>query len=258
MIDAPEHVAERIYQAGFFEDQWDNEYYGCLWVLGDLLNQLEKKRRGVEREIVVDNGLLPPGESDKELFRYQSSTALSDKIDLRHRELTSIFSKDPDWRCLTRCLKDGRCLKDEVIAGLFEVHPPDKDTKRAKVIAIGKTEFHIWGHSRAIAGLTETRSEYVTSIWNNRGGQAEPSEFKKDGVKARDSYRCVKCNQTPEQGEIHHIVPPREGGGSDERNLAYLCKECHLEAHDGHFMNAPIHDTVDEFWGWANRKHPYE
>lgn len=33
--------------------------------------------------------------------------------------------------------------------------------------------------------------------------------------------------------EIHHRVRVADGGGNDAGNLAGLCRQCHVEAHDG-------------------------
>ena len=47
----------------------------------------------------------------------------------------------------------------------------------------------------------------------------------------RDKQRvCANCGST-ENLDVHHIVPVSKGGITEESNLVYLCKSCHLKAH---------------------------
>lgn len=38
--------------------------------------------------------------------------------------------------------------------------------------------------------------------------------------------------------EIHHLVRVADGGGNEASNLMALCRECHLEAHEGDGVSA--------------------
>lgn len=77
------------------------------------------------------------------------------------------------------------------------------------------------------------------------GSESVPDRMEKE-VKERDGRSCVRCGSTKNNElEIHHILP----GDSTKRNLATLCRDCHLDAHKGDFY-APgfSYDTRGEFW----------
>ncbi len=46
----------------------------------------------------------------------------------------------------------------------------------------------------------------------------------------RDGYKCRYCGKEHDL-ELHHIVPYRDRGATNESNLIVLCKGCHKRAH---------------------------
>jgi len=48
---------------------------------------------------------------------------------------------------------------------------------------------------------------------------------------------CMKKGQLVDATEVHHVIPLRDGGSSDESNLMSLCKSCHSKytAREGGF-----------------------
>jgi predicted restriction endonuclease len=49
----------------------------------------------------------------------------------------------------------------------------------------------------------------------------------------RLNLACSRCGWDKETGDIHHIVPRKQGGTDDHRNLTYLCPNCHRLADRG-------------------------
>lgn len=71
----------------------------------------------------------------------------------------------------------------------------------------------------------------------------------RERVLKRDDAECVRCGVSDgEELVIHHVIP----GESTEENLATLCRECHLDVHDGAFGEGVAYESRDEFWEqWA-------
>ena len=40
---------------------------------------------------------------------------------------------------------------------------------------------------------------------------------------------CLKAGRLVPADEVHHIVPPEEGGTHEDENLMALCKSCHTK-----------------------------
>lgn len=71
-------------------------------------------------------------------------------------------------------------------------------------------------------------------------------------IRDRDDDSCVRCEST-NQTVVHHIDPVGKDGPAVMQNLAVLCKRCHTEAHDGTVNKGDvIHESVEQFWSWAN------
>lgn len=68
-------------------------------------------------------------------------------------------------------------------------------------------------------------------------------------VLERDDHCCVRCGAgDAEDVEIHHVIP----GESQERNLATLCPDGHIEAHGGAYGDGVAYESRAEFWEeWA-------
>lgn len=253
-IGVSEHWTDELISPSVWDaNRWDDRYVATLRVLGRILYQLQKKKDGVEARIAWDEGWITGIDRDVAPMEYHSSTALADKIEHSIREVTAVFAESPEWRTISCDLKEARRLKDDLLADLYARHPPAKDTKKARIRSLVDAGLDLYADKRALAGLTETSKQYVNSIRNNRGGDAEPRDIDKTDVRIRDNDRCVKCGCSPEQEHFHHIIPPRAGGGRDPENIALLCVDCHLAAHGGHFGKSPIYDTTDEFWEWTRK-----
>ncbi|MGD9562899.1 MAG: HNH endonuclease [Pyrinomonadaceae bacterium] len=52
----------------------------------------------------------------------------------------------------------------------------------------------------------------------------------------RDSYRCRACRKRT-RGQVHHVVPRRNGGTNHFSNLITLCGRCHM-------LVSPVPDWV--------------
>jgi 5-methylcytosine-specific restriction protein A len=44
---------------------------------------------------------------------------------------------------------------------------------------------------------------------------------------------CLKAGRLVPADEVHHIVPPEEGGTHAEENLMSLCRSCHTKTRSG-------------------------
>ena len=53
-------------------------------------------------------------------------------------------------------------------------------------------------------------------------------------VLERDNNTCRKCGKSPSK-QVHHIIPLREGGKNEVKNLITLCKRCHNIADNLYF-----------------------
>lgn len=106
--------------------------------------------------------------------------------------------------------------------------------------AVGTTPRYV----RQVVG-TESNGEIYKIIDSMEflGSESVPNNLAVE-VKARDDRRCVQCEYTQDI-EVHHIIP----GESTLENLATLCRNCHLEAHEGNFYSSNLaYDTCDGFW----------
>jgi len=55
-------------------------------------------------------------------------------------------------------------------------------------------------------------------------------------IHKRDELTCLNCGESFEDANnlhAHHIVPRGDGGSTNHRNLASLCKRCHEAIHEG-------------------------
>jgi hypothetical protein len=229
-----------------------NSHLATLYVLGRILYQLDRHKYRLEAKLAWDSDWISGCDRGLAPTEYYSITALAEKIPESTREITATFADSSDWRLICGDMWRGREFRDEVISDIYASYPPAKDSKRGRIKALDRAGFHLAADKRAIAGLTDSDKEYVSSIWNKRGGEAEASEHDRRHVLERDGWECVRCNTVPESEQIHHIIPPRQGGGSDGENLALLCMDCHLDAHEGWFANPPIYDSREEFWEWVS------
>ena len=53
------------------------------------------------------------------------------------------------------------------------------------------------------------------------------SKRMRDKIKERDDYRCVKCGDSEDSLEVHHIVAFGDFGSHSPENLITLCWNCH-------------------------------
>lgn len=229
----------------------ENKFRATLYVLGKILNQLEAEKNRVEANIAWDQGWIDEESRDHAVSKYASLEALADENSESSREIAATLAESHEWHAIIRDLRKARLFRDDIIAEFFEQYPPEGATKRAKIQALQRGGFELWGDKKAIAGLTEASVGYVNSIRNNRGGDAEISKDDRAKVWRRDNGKCVRCGVEPDREQFHHIIPPRIGGNGDPENIAVLCYDCHLDAHNGDFPNLPRYDTKEEFWEWV-------
>lgn len=67
----------------------------------------------------------------------------------------------------------------------------------------------------------------VVHDWRHRPNRADGTPRRvRNGVLARDGYRCVDCSGTTDL-EVDHIIPRAVGGSDHPANLRTLCRRCH-------------------------------
>lgn len=64
---------------------------------------------------------------------------------------------------------------------------------------------------------------------------------------------CFTCNWYHEGvvGDVHHIIPRKNGGTNENTNLTYICPNCHRLAHSGILKSEElisIHDYLGDSW----------
>lgn len=83
--------------------------------------------------------------------------------------------------------------------------------------------------------------------WFGSGKYPPDWDQRREAVKARDDYRCLRCDRhvgSVETVHIHHLVPLDNGGNNELSNLATLCGKCHALMH-------PEVDDLDANWSHA-------
>ena len=64
--------------------------------------------------------------------------------------------------------------------------------------------------------------------------EAQKLNRKRQKIARRQGYKCIVCGQSIFNGEppqIHHIVPRKDGGSDDAKNLVFLHQYCHHKIH---------------------------
>jgi len=77
----------------------------------------------------------------------------------------------------------------------------------------------------------------ITKVDLRRGSQIATERIRgyeltkiRERIALRDDYICQICGRATAQGEVDHIVPLSSGGGNNEDNLQWICREpCHRE-----------------------------
>jgi DNA-directed RNA polymerase subunit M/transcription elongation factor TFIIS len=63
------------------------------------------------------------------------------------------------------------------------------------------------------------------------------------------NFGCSSCGWREAIGDIHHIVPQKEGGTDEHNNLTYLCPNCHRLLHNGKEINfLTIEKQLGDLW----------
>lgn len=69
----------------------------------------------------------------------------------------------------------------------------------------------------------------VINFWDAVGF----TEKIKEEVRERDSYKCMICELSEGQLEVHHVLKRAFGGSNDPHNLITLCTSCHRAVETG-------------------------
>lgn len=77
------------------------------------------------------------------------------------------------------------------------------------------------------AHAEQARKRWDTAFYND-------PEYKRARLLAmrRDRFRCLRCGRGKPDGvklEADHVIPLRDGGTHDVKNLATLCRDCHRQ-----------------------------
>lgn len=129
--------------------------------------------------------------------------------------------------------------------------------KTGKIIAALKRDFDSDLPTRVVAEAMECDIELVRRYRYTRdrgvidtqvGRRESIPKSVRDEVRERDGDECAKCSWEYDLS-LHHIVPKSHGGSDHLSNLAFLCPDCHLEAHAGDFSERRIaYDDREDFW----------
>jgi len=63
----------------------------------------------------------------------------------------------------------------------------------------------------------------------------------------RMELSCSRCGWDEDVCDIHHIIPKKDGGTDDHRNLTYICPNCHRLAGNGKIDPK----TLISFWDYV-------
>lgn len=68
----------------------------------------------------------------------------------------------------------------------------------------------------------------------------------REGILQRDRYSCLLCSHDGGDTslEVHHIIPRLKGGTHNPRNLATVCRTCHLKIHSSHDTTECQHEST--------------
>lgn len=160
---------------------------------------------------------------------------------------------------------------------------PAEITKKNRICVV-KRGFGMETHGKALAEATNSSSSYISEFCtypeitvSSSGAvtrryrhedydlgdppvvlQREPrsgrsiSATLRNSVLSRDDHECQKC-ASPENLEVHHIVPVSQGGEDREENSATLCHDCHTDATLSRGMSGEIPAYPEgEFEAWLN------
>jgi 5-methylcytosine-specific restriction endonuclease McrA len=50
-------------------------------------------------------------------------------------------------------------------------------------------------------------------------------------VLERDDGKCKDCGIEYEEMHVHHLIPRKQGGKDEPKNLVTLCSSCHAKRH---------------------------
>jgi hypothetical protein len=90
--------------------------------------------------------------------------------------------------------------------------------------------------------------------WFGSGKYPPDWDQRREAVKARDEYQCLRCGRyigAVDTVQIHHLTPLEQGGSNELSNLATLCGKCHALIHpdvddlDANWSHAPPFPTSD-------------
>lgn len=162
-------------------------------------------------------------------------------------------------------LEDLSCVKNSLNELYIEFldNNLDSDLKKDKIIALKEK----WGKEISTEEITRAvncSKGYARQFYLQNGKVIQKDG--RNGIRAktkretleRDKNSCVVCG-SPENLEIHHIVPVRGSTIKDQDeicNLAVLCKNCHYLAHSSNIMyrymtriikDKVFHKPLDDF-----------
>ena len=90
------------------------------------------------------------------------------------------------------------------------------------------TLYVVWTEflKRPLPGIQIRRSR-------RRGTYTYPEDWEtlRRRVYRRDGYRCTRCHEKGIELHAHHVIPLRQGGTNEMRNLTTLCADCHAREH---------------------------
>lgn len=99
---------------------------------------------------------------------------------------------------------------------------------------IGPAEFERLACTAVCAVIFGRKTEggFTPLTMGRAARRATPAQW--TALVARDRG-CARCGRGPRLCEAHHVVHWRDGGATDESNLALLCSRCHHDLHRGRY-----------------------
>jgi len=209
------------------------------------------KQCGVTRKTILrwinKYNITPYRERDwlsRQIDNYVSPSAIAKCCDVTEPTIKK-------WMTKNSIIISGRPPNEVLVQYLEEEEWVTPQTQKKEKIMLLNFRYGNWVGAGDIAEVVDTHRSYVYRVIRGydpasyRRSEQVPRSLKTKVLK-RDDRACVRCGgSNQDKLVVHHILP----GESTLQNLATLCQDCHLLAHDGSYSGELAYESRDEFWG---------
>lgn len=219
-----------------------------------LENQIRRRERTllepyVGHRVCLTTTFLKPVSGTVEALKTKDLPAGYSKADLYQIVLT-----DAKWYSLLQDLERIQAHYEEYLTERNLLEAPLREIiisiKQEYGHTISNTEIAKFvGCTPGYAGKFTPDMSDTGVVREQRPRESHVPPALREEIHERDGC-CVRC-QSKSQLRIHHITPVSSGGDATPENLAVLCTDCHLEAHNGSWNGTLQYDTHGGFWSWA-------